>query len=98
LNCKTVVGSLRYTATVTIIEDLEKPGSVLPLCIYNDRSYNGAKSSQEPNNLLPPGTVLKIKEPNYKTGADGTKVIRVDEPHNVVQLSKRPEGLGYTTC
>jgi tetratricopeptide (TPR) repeat protein len=100
LTCRTVTSPLKYSATVTVVEDLDNSDTVLPLYIYNDLAYtyNGTKSSQELFDLLPPGTVLKIKEPYCKTGASGYKTIRVDEPHNVVQLSKRLEGLGYTTC
>jgi tetratricopeptide (TPR) repeat protein len=100
LTCRTVTSPLKYSATVTVVEDLDNSDTVLPLYIYNDLAYtyNGTKSSQELFDLLPPGTVLKIKEPYCKTGASGYKTIRVDEPHNVVQLSKRLERLGYTTC
>ncbi|KAF2163267.1 hypothetical protein M409DRAFT_26311 [Zasmidium cellare ATCC 36951] len=71
----------RIQAVQNAIEDREL--SVDRLAVYN------FDMQLRPEQLLPKGQLLAVKEPYYKVTADGAPVVRVDHPSDLVVL--RPE-------
>ncbi|KAK4502484.1 hypothetical protein PRZ48_005909 [Zasmidium cellare] len=71
----------RIQAVQNAIEDSE--GSVDRLAVYN------FDMRLRPEQILPKGQLLAVKEPYYKVTADGAPMVRVDHPSDFVIL--RPE-------
>lgn len=72
---------MRIQAVQNGVEDSE--GVVDRLSVYN------VDTKLRPDQVLPKGQILAIKEPYYKVTADGGHTIRVDHPSDLGQL--RPE-------
>jgi hypothetical protein len=47
-------------------------------------------TSRAANQIVPKGTKVIIVEPYFKRGTDGTQVIRVDDPSDVIFASELP--------
>jgi hypothetical protein len=70
-------------AVATCVED--EYGDVEKIAIYNERE------AINPDDLLPVGTIMAVKEPFYKTAVNGDYTIRVDHPSDVVYLDPADE-------
>jgi tetratricopeptide (TPR) repeat protein len=70
-------------AVATCVED--EYGDVEKIAIYNERE------AINPDDLLPVGTIMAVKEPFYKTAVNGDYTIRVDHLSDVVYLDPADE-------
>ncbi|KAK4543021.1 hypothetical protein LTR36_006019 [Oleoguttula mirabilis] len=80
---------IRLSSVQNVIED--EHGDVDKLAVYN------VDPTLDPEKLLPKGAIFAIKEPFYKTTADGGVSLRVDHPSDIIRLqpldSNIPAGL-----
>jgi len=75
---KTFSEPSRMTSIQNAIED--ELGDVERLAIYN------LLPTVAPNDILPFGAIVAVKEPYYKLTADGGLIVRVDHPSDLVSL------------
>ncbi|OCL07988.1 hypothetical protein AOQ84DRAFT_389153 [Glonium stellatum] len=83
LFAKLIVEPTRWTGITTLIEDSN--GDVERLQIYNQSNDIDAGL------ILPCGRVVAIKDPYYKTSADGGYSVRVDHPSDILLLPPTSE-------
>eukprot|EP00933_Yihiella_yeosuensis_P032668 TRINITY_DN2628_c1_g1_i1.p1 TRINITY_DN2628_c1_g1~~TRINITY_DN2628_c1_g1_i1.p1 ORF type:complete len:1082 (+),score=226.59 TRINITY_DN2628_c1_g1_i1:42-3287(+) len=79
LYCTTVVKCGLWQAVSVLVEDSDQ--NLVSLAVYNVPAVKDVFEAQE---WLPEGTKLSIIEPFFKTRADGTPGIRVDNPDDIV--------------
>jgi hypothetical protein len=84
LKCKTIVEPFYIAGMNLLIED--KNGNIENLILYN---YSLRSYQIDPNNLIPQGTKLLIKEPFLKLFASAEKEfgIRVDSPTDILIIN-----------
>jgi hypothetical protein len=72
-------------ASHSLIED--RNGDIINVSFYG---LVDPCTPQVANKIVPKGTKLIIVEPFFKMGMDGTQVIRVDDPYDVIFASALP--------
>lgn len=81
----TFVEATRPQSFQSAVEDVR--GAVDRIALYNENP------DLHPSQVLPKGAFFAIKEPYYKTTADGGYIIRVDHPSDLIKL--KPGENGY---
>jgi hypothetical protein len=72
-------------ASHSLIEDND--GNITAVSFYN---LIDPVTPHAANKIVPKGTKVIIIEPFFKRGSDGTQVIRVDDPNDVIFASELP--------
>lgn len=75
----------RHIAIQVLLRDDKNASHAIKVSLYN--LVPSSAKMKEVRQLLPDGTKLAILEPYYKTFADGSSGIRVDNPADVVFLT-----------
>lgn len=87
--CRIEGKPIRYTAIQLLLEDGRNRAQAVKISIYN--LLPASAPMTQVLSLVPSGTRLASKDPYYKTYADSSSGIRVDNPADVVFLDGKDE-------
>ena len=88
LRARTATVAAKSTAVMCVLEDAR--GDVVPFALHN--ALPPEATSRDARRAFPRGSQVAVKEPYYKLSNAGTLTVRVDDPSNVVVLSRPGDG------